>query len=279
MKKYVTLTFAALALLVLSACKSKQQQPEQEPVKRAIVLYYSQTGATRSVAEAIAEAVDADIEEIIPEVPYDADYDATIARCKQERDEGVLPALKPLNADLSRYDTIFLGYPVWFGTYALPVGTFVSEAELGGKVIVPFCTFGSGGLENTEADLRQALPDSRVAPGYGVRNARLAAMPRELNRFLIEQGYIAGEVTPLPEYSEQGPVSQDEQAIFDAACSGYKFPLGTPTSVGSRTTDEGTDYRFTVSSTTPDGQSAVATIYVTVSNDSVGTTEFTKVVR
>ena len=275
MKKIMTLALACAAI-AMPSCKSKAPA-DAAGEKKSIVLYYSQTGATQAVAEALGQKLGLELEAIELVDPYPADYDSTIARCQQERAAGIFPAIKPLQADLATFDTIYLGYPVWFGTYALPVGTLLQANSFAGKVIIPFCTFGSGGLENTEANLRQALPQATILPGYGVRNARIAKMPQEIDRFLIEGGYMAGEVTPLPAYSAPQPVTDTERAIFDAACSGYRFPLGTPVSVGSRQGDNGTDYLYLVNSKIPDGEEAVATIYVTVSPDSVA--EFTKVVR
>ena len=98
--------------------------------------------------------------------------------------------------------------------------------------IIPFCTFGSGGLNATQDDLRKTLPAAQVLDGYGVRTARISRMPQELDRFLKEHGLVAGDVSQLSDFSEQQPVTEEERAIFEAACGDYKFPLGTPGTVG-----------------------------------------------
>ena len=82
------------------------------------------------------------------------------------------------------YDVVFLGYPVWFGTFAPPVITWLNNVDLSGKTIVPFCTFGSGGLDSSTRDLAAKQPNANILPGYGVRAARLAAMPKEVDQFL-----------------------------------------------------------------------------------------------
>ena len=64
--------------------------------------------------------------------------------------------------NLSDYDVIFLGYPIWFGTYAMPIATLVKEQDFAGKTIVPFCTFGSGGLNTSTDALTKALPKAKV---------------------------------------------------------------------------------------------------------------------
>ena len=159
----------------------------------------------------------------------------------------------------------------------MPIVTLVKEQDFAGKTVVPFCTFGSGGLNTSTADLKKALPKATIQDGYGVRTARVASAAKELNRFLIEEGYKEGNISKLPEYSAQQPVTDEEKAIFDAACSSYQFPLGTPETAGKRTTDESTDYKFTVKSRGMNGEEATSTIYVTVEKG--GKPEFTEVVR
>lgn len=282
MKKYVSLFLAFVSAALLSACGGKKQSQEGEAEndgRKYLVLYYSQTGSTQQVAEELQKRLKADIEAIELVEPYDSDYAKTIERCQKERAEGIKPEIKPLKSQLADYDVIFLGYPVWFGTYALPIGSLLQSADFSGKQIVPFCTFGSGGLESSETELQAALPNATILPGYGVRSARLKAMPEEVNRFLIEREYIEGEVTALPDYAEQQPVTPEEEAIFHAACDDYQFPLGTPVTVGKRGTDTGVDYQFTSKGKDWNGEENTFTIYVTVPNGENVKPEFTRVVR
>jgi hypothetical protein len=180
-----------------------------------------------------------------------------------------------LKADLSKYEVIYLGYPIWYGTYAMPIASLVNEHDFEGKKIVTFCTFGSGGLEPAIEDLKKALPKAEIAElGFGIRNARVAATAKELNRFLVENNYVEGTVEAIPGYSEMRPVTEEEQQIFDAACGDYQFPLGTPVLVGKRGTSDGVDYIYEVES-----NGAKSTIYVTVGNDEGAKPEFTRVVR
>lgn len=263
--KHFAIMASTIGTAVLCGCGST-------PSSKTLVLYYSQTGATEAVAKEIQKLTGADIELIEVENPYDGTYDETIARCQEEMASGVVPSVKPLKSNLKEYDTIFLGYPIWFGSYARPIMGLLKSVDLSGKKIVPFCSFGSGGLEAGAESLKAQLPGSEILPGYGVRNARVSAIPSEVKRFLIENGYVEGEVIPLPEYSQQVPVTEEDTALFDAACGGYQFPLGTPLTVGSRVTPDGTDYMFKVQS-----GDARSTIYVTVPTGAKP--EFTRVVR
>ena len=192
---------------------------------------------------------------------------------------GEWPAIKPIQKKIADYDIIFLGYPIWFGTYANPIVTLIKENDFAGKTIVPFCSFGSGGLNTSTDALKKALPKATIKEGYGVRTARVAAAPKELDRFLKENGYKEGTIAPLPDYSEQKPVSEEEKALFDAACSSYQFPLGTPETAGKRTTDDSIDYKFIVKSRGMDGSESTSTIYVTVGKEQGAKPEFTQVVR
>lgn len=274
MKKLFAIILAALAFV---ACTS--QKKTEENTKKVLVLYYSQTGATKAVAEEIQQQLGADIEAIEVEEPYDGDFSQTIARCQKEMAEGELPAIKPIKANIEDYDIVFLGFPVWFGSYALPIASLVKDVDFEGKTVVPFCTFGSGGTQACRNALIEALKKADVKDGYGVRNARIAAIADEVNRFLIEWGYKEGEIEALPAFMEQQPCTEEEVEIFNQACGDYQFPLGTPVTVAGRTTDNGTEYEFTAKSTDAEGNDTSATIYVTVSNEEGAKPEFTEVVR
>ena len=245
--------------------------------QKKLVLFYSENGTTKAVAEEIQKQTGADIEAIEAVEAYTGDFQATIQRGNKERESGQWPAIKAIKKNIKDYDIIFLGYPIWFGTYANPIVTLLKQQDFAGKTIVPFCTFGSGGLNTSSVDMEKALPKAKIANGYGVRTARVAKATKELDRFLIENGYKKGNVKPLAAYSEQKPVTDAEKALFDAACSSYQFPLGTPQTAGKRETPDGTDYKFSVKSRGMNGEEATSTIYVTVEKG--GKPEFTEVVR
>ncbi len=281
MKKAIFAMMAGAAL-TLGSCSSastkNENNQEAQPAKgeKTLVLYYSTTGATKAVAEELQRQLGADLAAIEAVEPYPEDYDSTIMRWRDEIQRGVKPEIKRLSVNLDDYSTIFLGFPVWGGTCALPVATFVAENPLKGKNVVTFATFGSGGITGATADIAKALPQASVKVGYGVRNARLSKMPEEVKRFLIEGGYIDGTIEALPDYSAQVAVTEADVEIFNRACSDYKFPLGTPVSVGKRANGNATDYKFIVNSKTPDGKEGEATIYVTAEGSEA---EFTRVDR
>lgn len=277
MKKTKVVIMLAILLACGCACKSSKTDNSEAPEGKTLVLYYSQTGATKGVAEELQNQLNCDIDSIVALNSYDGDYGQTIARWMQEKNDSVKIDIKPLSVNLDDYDTIFLGFPIWGGTYALPMASFLTDNKLNGKKVVTFATFGSGGIEKATIDVALALPNAEVKEGYGVRNARTAKAPMEIKRFLIENGYIEGEIESLPNFSEPTEISDEEAAIFHAACDTYQFPLGNPVSVSSRKTPYGDEYEFGVKSTTPDGNESNAIIYVIASEGE--TPEFTKIVR
>lgn len=228
---------ATAALLATLSCGPKNES-------KMIVLYYSRTGGTEAVAQQIADILGAPMEAIEAVQPYDGDFQATIGRCMQEREAGVLPEIQPLNVDLSEYDVIFLGYPVWFGTYASPVASLLDGVDLTGKKVVPFCTFGSGGLDSSTRDLTAKQPGAEILPGYGVRAARLSAAQREIERFLKAGGFIEGECEVMEEFPEVHEVNEAEAAIFDEAVNGYPMLNAKAVAVASRLHPDGTEYLF-----------------------------------
>ena len=119
---------------------------------KTLVVYYSATGSTKAVAETIANAAGGDLFEIQPEKPYsDADLDWTDDNSrvsKEHEDESLrdvaLTTTKVENWD--SYDTVFIGYPIWWGIAAWPVDNFVKNNDFSGKTVIPFCTSASSGI-------------------------------------------------------------------------------------------------------------------------------------
>lgn len=281
MKNVKLLLVLATVTLTAVSCGSKKETPKEEAPKM-LVLYYSQTGNTKAVAEEIATKLGADIEEITMVDPYDPDFQATIDRCMKDREQGIIPDIQPVKANVADYDIVFLGFPVWFGTYAPPVTTFLNSADFSGKKIVPFCTFGSGGLESSVKDLATAEPGAEILPGYGVRAARMDAMPAEVDNFLKANGYLEGEFVKLEEFPAQHEVSEEEAAIFDAAVGNYPMLHAKAKTVAARTLPDGMEYLFTAENLPREGKpnmppASELKVYVTVENGQAPV--FTKVVR
>ncbi|MBO7433173.1 MAG: hypothetical protein J6U13_05400 [Salinivirgaceae bacterium] len=270
--KIKNLLIVATTLAALVSCSSSAKKAEAAKPK-TLVVFYSQSNTTRTVAQEIQKQLNCDIAEIECVEPYSGDFGQTIQRWQKEQQEGTLPEIKPLAKDVKDYDVIFLGYPIWGGTYAIPVATFLKNTDFAGKKLVPFCTFGSGGLNTSVAALQNSAQNAQILDGYGVRQARVAAAPAEVEQFLIKLGFKEGVIEQLPDFSEQKEVSDSEKEIFNQACSDYQMPLGSPVTVGSRPIKGGTEYLFTV-----EGQGGMKSqIYVLAKENEKP--EFTQVVR
>ena len=125
-------------------------------------------GNTERVAEYIQQAVGGDLFELETVRAYDPAYMTCIEEAKAELRENARPELKAMPANLDAYDTIFLGCPNWWGTCPMCVFTFVENANLAGKRIIPFCTNEGSGLGKSERDLAKAAPGATIERGLSV---------------------------------------------------------------------------------------------------------------
>ena len=133
--------------------------------KKVLVAYYSHSGNTRTIAEKIKEITDGDLFEIKTSHEYPKNFTDIVNQAKKEKEAGFMPELTE-NIDISPYDTIFIGSPVWWYTFATPVRTFLSENDFSGKTIKPFCTHGGGGASMTFSDITKLCPDADVKEGF-----------------------------------------------------------------------------------------------------------------
>lgn len=132
--------------------------------KKILIAYYSYSGNTRKIAEKIKKLTGGDLFEIKPVKSYPANYNDMINLAKKEKETDYKPELTE-KTDLADYDTIYLGTPVWWYTFASPVRTFLSDNDFSDKTIKPYCTHGGGGASNTFTDIQKLCPDANVKEG------------------------------------------------------------------------------------------------------------------
>jgi flavodoxin len=144
---------------------------------KVLVAYFSATGNTEAVAEIIADTLDADTFEIVPVDPYtddDLDYNDEDSRVSQEHNDESLQdiALETTTPDnWDSYDTVFIGYPIWWGSYAWPVTHFVTDNDFTGKTVIPFCTSASSGIGNSASDLASLTDTGSWQEGQRFRSS------------------------------------------------------------------------------------------------------------
>lgn len=139
-------------------------------MKKPLVLYFSVYGTAKKTAEEIAKQVDADIVEIEPAVPYDSDrnhYNALARYAKREHDEDMRPAIKN-HLPVEDYDTIFIGYPMWWYTFPMIIYTLFEQYDFSGKTVIPFNTHMGSGDGGTYKTVKELCPNSKVLPGLPV---------------------------------------------------------------------------------------------------------------
>lgn len=119
---------------------------------KTLVVYYSATGSTENVATVIADAADADLFELKPVEPYSSDDldwtndDSRVTREHENESERVVELVAATVDNWDDYDTVFIGYPIWWGIAAWPVNEFIETNDFTGKTVIPFCTSASSGL-------------------------------------------------------------------------------------------------------------------------------------
>ena len=153
-----------------SAAASSEATSTVTTTGKTLVVYFSATGTTQGVAQAIADTVGADLFEVVPSDPYDdlnwTNNDSRVSR--EHNDEGLRAvALESTDVDgWDDYDTVFIGYPIWWGIAAWPMSSFVAVNDFTGKNVVPFCTSLSSGIGQSGKLLAELAGTGSWLDGY-----------------------------------------------------------------------------------------------------------------
>lgn len=180
----------------------KTQQPTQDSTQttkdntsmesKTLVVFFSRTGEnygvgyiekgnTHIVAEMIAEETGATLFQIEPVQAYPTDYSACTEQAQTERNENARPAIRQ-DIDIEAYDTIYIGYPIWWGDMPMPVYTFLEKHDWSGKVLYPFCTHEGSGLGSTRSYLQQTCTGAKVGTGFAVQGTVARTTPEPTRR-------------------------------------------------------------------------------------------------
>jgi flavodoxin len=156
--------------------------------KNILVAYFSHSGNTREIAAQIHKSVGGDIFEIQAVKPYPSDYDAVVEQAKQELNSGYTPVLKTKTEDITSYDVVFVGFPIWWSTFPAPVRTFLSEYDFSGKTIVPFCTHAGSGLGRSVTDISKLCTRSALLDGIGIWGRDVKTAQEKVSEWLRKIG-------------------------------------------------------------------------------------------
>lgn len=159
-------------------------------MKNILIVYYSRKGQnywagsiknlpkgnTAVAAEFIQKAVGGDIFEIDTVNPYPEDYTACINQAKAELRSKARPEIKKYLDSIEKYDTIFVGFPNWWGTMPMCMFTFLEHYDFGGKTVIPFCTNEGSGMGSSEKDLKKVCKGADLKPGLSITGNRVNQM-------------------------------------------------------------------------------------------------------
>ncbi len=184
---------------------SVAQNADAKTSKKILVAYFSRAGEnynvgyiekgnTHIMADMIAEAVGADTFEIKTVKPYPEDYKECTEAAKQELAEDARPALAGKVENWQDYDTVFLGYPIWWSYPPMAVYTFLESYDWNGKTVIPFCTSAGDVLTGKESDLPQYGKGMTMREGLGLEGKRVQENPdsakAEVMKWLKSLGFV-----------------------------------------------------------------------------------------
>ena len=176
--KKILLAFTALLTISLSAC-SQSNKPKEIKQMKAIVIFFShagdnyavgniKVGNTKIVADYISEITSADQYEIVTHKYDGMAYGPLTKLAQEEANKGELPPYEGKAPDLAKYDTVFIGGPVWWGTYPQVMFTLFKDINLDGKTVIPFTTHEGSGLASCVSDVKKAFPKANVTKGFSI---------------------------------------------------------------------------------------------------------------
>ena len=156
---------------------------------KSCVVYFSWSDSanTQRAAAVIAEKTGADLVRLQPAEAYSRVYKEVLSRGKAELKENKACPIQKISKDLKQYETLFVGTPIWFGTYAPPVKTFLQQNDLKGKKVYLFCTHGRGGAGRFFTDAAKLLPNAAVsAKGFSCYGDKVGNAAPDIEKWLKE---------------------------------------------------------------------------------------------
>ena len=199
-----TLNVMLLLLVLATGCNAQNKQ-EVKPqnhnnMSKSIVIFFShagdnysvgniEVGNTKIVADYISEIAGAEQFEIVTHKYDGMAYTPLIELAKKEAANGELPPYEGTAPDLSQYDTVFIGGPVWWGTYPQVMFTLFRDINLDGKTVIPFTTHEGSGLASCVDDVKKAFPKASVQKGFSIYGHEVRTGKAKVEKWLKGLGY------------------------------------------------------------------------------------------
>ena len=196
MKRIIT---AVLVLLMATSCNAQNKQEvkssNKSTMNKSIVIFFShagdnysvgniEVGNTKIVADYISEIKGADQFEIVTHKYDGMAYTPLINLAKEEANKGELPPYEGTAPDLSQYDTVFIGGPVWWGTYPQVMFTLFKDINLDGKTVIPFTTHEGSGLASCASDVKKAFPKAKVTGEFSIYGHEVSTGKAKVEKWL-----------------------------------------------------------------------------------------------
>ena len=169
--------------------ESKTDDINIENMGNTLILYFSMSGNTETVANYIHEEIGGDIVKLETVQTYPEDYDELVDYAREEQRDNARPELETTIENIEQYDTIFLGYPNWWGDMPMPIYSFLDRYDLSNKTIAPFITHGGSGLSGTPANIANEEPDAVVTEGLAINGDDVDDCQDEVNEWLNELNF------------------------------------------------------------------------------------------
>lgn len=162
-----------------------ESAPSDPPVEEAetgktLIAYFSWSGNTEALAGMIQETTGGDLFAMEPETPYTDDYNALLDQAQQEQADNARPALAAQVENWEQYDTIFVGYPNWWGDAPMIVLSFLESYDCTSKTVVPFCTSGGGGFGSSVDSVTASAAGATVLEGFHVGGSSVSGAAEDV---------------------------------------------------------------------------------------------------
>ena len=208
--KYVALLLAGLCISVSGngngkasgdiKIKREKQMTTDNNQEKVLIVFFSHAGEnydvgnvkvgnTKLVADEIQRLTGGDEFEIVAEKSYDMPYSALTKLAKEESEKNEKPTFKGEVKDMDQYTTVFVGGPIWWGTYPQVMFTFFDKYDLNGKTVIPFSTHEGSGLGSVVSDLKRLYPDANFKTAFSIYGHECRKDMSKVDKWLKELGY------------------------------------------------------------------------------------------
>ena len=155
-----------------------------------LIAYFSWSGNTRGIAEEIQRQTGADLFEIKLVQPYSTDYNTVLDQAQRDQNAQARPELSTHVEDMSKYDTIILGYPNWWASIPMPIASFLEEYDFSDKTIIPFCSHGGGRFGQSLTAITKLVPNAVLREGLAINYSGGSEMPDDVAAWLVQNSLV-----------------------------------------------------------------------------------------